>query len=79
MYKITKDLIHLTTTITSHDIPPEIIDIGTLENNVNNLQALLLAQIKAIEIADIKQCLFMWTVWETTGRQCSMPTLADLV
>ena len=58
MDKITKDLIHLTTTITSHNIPPEIIDIRTLENNVNNLQALLLAQIKTIEMADNEQCLF---------------------
>ena len=58
MDKITKDLIHLTTTTTSHNIPPEIIDIRTLENNVNNLQALLQAKIKTMQMADSEQCLF---------------------
>ena len=43
MNKITKDLIHLTTTTTSHNIRSEIIDIHTIENKVNTLQDLLLA------------------------------------
>ena len=58
MNKITKDLMHLTTTTTNHNIPPEIVDIRTIENKVNNLQALLMAKIKTIEMADYEQCLF---------------------
>ena len=56
--KITKDLVHLSTAITNHDITPEIIDISTLKNDVQNLQALLLTQINTIEMADNEQCLF---------------------
>ena len=58
MSKITRELLHLTTTITSHSIPSEIIDIHTIENKVNTLQALLLEKIKTIEEADREQCLF---------------------
>ena len=58
MSKITRELLHLTTTITSHSIPSAIIDIHTLENKVNTLQALLLEKIKTIEEADREQCIF---------------------
>ena len=57
MNKITKDLLHLTITTTSNHIPSEIINIHTIENKVNTLQALLLAKIKTIEMADSEQCL----------------------
>ena len=52
MNKITRELLHLTSTITSHSIPSAIIEIHKIENKVNTLQALLLEKIKTIEMAD---------------------------
>ena len=55
MGKITRDLVHLSTAITNHEITPEIINISTLKNYVQHLQALLMTQINTIEMADNEQ------------------------
>ena len=49
---------HLTTTITSHNIPCTDVDIWALEDTVNTLQTLIPEIIKTIEEADREQCLF---------------------
>ena len=74
MNKITRELLHLTTTITSHSIPSAIIDIHTIENKVNTLQALLLEKIKTIEMADREQCLFFDL--PTSSHPLKIPTFS---
>ena len=74
MSKITRELLHLTTTIRSHSIPSAIIDIHTIENKVKTLQALLLAKIKTIETADREQCLFFDL--PTSSHPLKIPTFS---
>ena len=48
MDKIARELLHLTTTITSHNIPCADVDMCAIEDKVNTLQALIPEIIKTI-------------------------------